>query len=68
MHENTIYFAGGINYGTFEETDIIDVLNTETGEWSILQLSQTRVCGAFTLNDKIYFSEGVNVEATGVAE
>lgn len=68
VHNDHIYFGGGIRWSTYQETDTIDVLNTTTGEWSILQLSQARLCGAVTLNDKIYFSEGADIENTGVVE
>lgn len=64
---NLVMFAGGVNWtgesGSEKFTDVIDIYNVETKEWTKSKLSIPRLfAAAVTIDDKIIFAggEGMN--------
>jgi N-acetylneuraminic acid mutarotase len=56
-----VFFAGGIDFQTFAFYDIIEIWDTETGQWSFEQLSAPRFgISAVSHGNEILFAGGVN--------
>jgi hypothetical protein len=56
-----VFFAGGIDFGTFTFFDIIEIWDTETGQWEFELLSAPRFSiSAVSHGNEILFAGGVN--------
>jgi hypothetical protein len=56
-----VFFAGGIDFGTLTFYDIIEIWDTETGQWDFKQLLAPRFSiSAVSYGNKVMFAGGAN--------
>jgi len=66
IHNDILYIAGGVNLGTLEESDVIDIVNLNTLEQRVDQLSQARHdVSILSFGNDIYFAGGSNTTFSG---
>jgi hypothetical protein len=56
-----VFFAGGIDFQTFEFFDIVEIWNTETRQWEYEELTMPKFAvSAVSYGNKVLFAGGVN--------
>jgi hypothetical protein len=56
-----VFFAGGLDFGTFTFYDIVEIWDVETGLWSFEQLAAPRFSmSAISYENKVMFAGGTN--------
>lgn len=69
IHEDLLFIAGGVNLSNFIESNIVDIINLNTLEQSVTELSQARhYISALAENGKVYFAGGGNLIFNGSVE